>query len=120
VHKMNQAAGQRGGIIGAGYDVPGIDVSPRELLVHVTGGLLVLETMISAGTDTLQADWLRWEEDRVVQEGNPGRGVSPARADSNGDSNGSDQRHATANGETRRRAVFGTAGLVLQHGGIPR
>jgi hypothetical protein len=46
VHKVEQAARQRGGIIGAGYDVPGIDVSLGELLVHVTGGLLVRETMI--------------------------------------------------------------------------
>ena len=75
MHEMNQAAGQRGGIVGAGYDVPGIDVSPGELMVHVTGGLLVVETMISAGADTLQAHWLRWEEDRVVQEGNPGSGA---------------------------------------------
>lgn len=75
MHKMKQVAGQRGGIIDAGYNVPRIDVSLGELLVHLARGFLVLETMVSAGTDTLQADWLRWEEDRVVQEGNPGSGT---------------------------------------------
>jgi hypothetical protein len=74
MHKMKQAAGQRGRIIGAGYDVPGIDVGFGELLVHLARGVLVLEPMVSTRADTLHADWLRWEEDRIVQEGDPGSG----------------------------------------------
>jgi hypothetical protein len=74
MHKMKQAAGQRGRIVGAGYDVPGIDVGFGELLVQLARGVLVLEPMVSARADTLHADWLRWEEDRIPQEGDPGSG----------------------------------------------
>jgi hypothetical protein len=68
-------AGQRGGSIGAGYHVPRIDVSTSELLVHVTGRLLVGKTVISAGADTFQADWLWWEENCAVEEGHSGGGA---------------------------------------------
>ena len=37
----------------------------------MTGGGQVPETVIGAAPDTLQADWLRWEQDRVVQERKP-------------------------------------------------
>jgi hypothetical protein len=56
MHEMKEAPGQRGGVIGADYDMLRIDISRGELLVHATGGLLVLETMIGAGADTLQAN----------------------------------------------------------------
>jgi hypothetical protein len=56
MHEVKEAPGQRGGVIGAGYDMPRIDVSRGELLVHVTSGVLVLETMIGAGADTLEAN----------------------------------------------------------------
>ena len=78
MHNMKQAVGQRGGIIGAGYDIPGIDVSPGERLVHVTGGLLArCKATTPTSLVTTRHAFLR-----------------PA-ADSNGDSNSSDQRHAT-------------------------
>jgi hypothetical protein len=51
--------------------VLGVDVCLGELLVHLTGGGQVPETVIGAAPDTLQADWLGREQDRVVQERKP-------------------------------------------------
>lgn len=71
MHKVKDVAGQRPCFVGAGYDVLRVDVSGGELLVHVMGGLLVLETVIGAEANTLQANSLRRQQDGVVQEGHP-------------------------------------------------
>lgn len=75
MHQVKKATGQLRGIIGTRCHVSRIDISPGELLVHMAGGLLVLETVIGARADTLQADWLGWQEDHIVQEGEPGSGA---------------------------------------------
>jgi hypothetical protein len=75
MHQVKKATGQLRGIIGTRCHVSRIDISPGELLVHMAGGLLVLETVIGARADALQADWLGWQEDHIVQEGKPGSGA---------------------------------------------
>ena len=72
MHQIEELAGQYSGGIGAGDHVPEIDVSRGELPVHVPSRLLVCETVIRTGADALQADRLRWQQDRIVQDGNPG------------------------------------------------
>lgn len=113
LHEVKQLAGQRGGSISAGYHVSGIDVSTSELLIHVTGGLLIGETVIDARADTLQADSLRWPQDRVVQEGNPCRGAKGLQKPGTDHPVVDDRVPASGQSPCRRTGGFGND-LVLE------